>query len=238
MAKITQSSYELHYFPIHALGATSRAILSIAGANWKDRIQSFESRGDDENTTTTTTTTTTARSIPEADVIERFLAKRFGFLGSTPEEELEICIALSQTITIHNVWVFRVVPATAMGPEVREKALQSFLGVTLCNWVANCEKQLSGNNKGSVYLVGNKLSLADIKTAVLMDMFLAVRGVEAYLNQDVAPGLWKLKAAIDTSSGYREYRESNAFRLQDEMTAKKVVPMLEGFDLSRSHLFA
>ncbi|KAG0257445.1 hypothetical protein BGZ95_005238, partial [Linnemannia exigua] len=188
-----------------------------------------------ENTTTTRTTT---ESIPEADVIERFLAKRFGFLGSTPEEELKICISLSQTITIHNVWVFRVVPATAMGSEVREKVLQSFLEVTLRNWVTNCEKQLSGCNGSGVYMVGDKLSLADIKTAVLMDMFLAVRGAEAYLNQEVAPGLWRLKAAVDTSSGYREYRQSNAFRLQDEMTTKKVVPLLEEFDLSRSHLFA
>ncbi|KAF9904246.1 hypothetical protein EC991_002901 [Linnemannia zychae] len=257
MAKITRSTYELHYFPIHALGATSRAILSIAGADWEDRIQPFETWKTDKastpfgslpiltvyDTTQGDGETTSTKRIPEADVIERFLAKRFGFLGSTPEEELEICIALSQTITIHNVWVFRVVPASAMGDEVREKVLQVFLEATLRSWVANCEKQLSANNKdkgkdSNVYLIGAKMSLADIKTAVLMDMFLAVRGVDAYLNQDIAPGLWRLKEAIDTSSGYREYRKSEAFRLQDEMTTKKVVPLLVGFDLSRSHIFA
>ncbi|KAH7055237.1 hypothetical protein BKA57DRAFT_453352 [Linnemannia elongata] len=253
--EMTQSTYELHYFPIHALGATSRAILSIAGADWKDRIQPFETwktdkaltpfgslpiltvhdiYGNGENEKTTT------KRIPEADVIERFLSKRFGLLGSTADEELEICIALSQTITIHNVWVFRVVPASAMGSEVREKVLKSFLEVTLQNWILNCEKQLRVNtniNKGP-YLVGEKISLADIKTAVLMDMFLGVPEVETYLNEQVAPGLWRLKEAIDTAPGYKEYRRSDAFREQDEMTTKKVVPQLEGFDLSRSHLFA
>ncbi|KAF9149519.1 hypothetical protein BG015_008679 [Linnemannia schmuckeri] len=239
--EITLSTYELHYFPIHALGATSRAILSIAGADWEDRIQSFETWKTDKELTpfgslpiltvhdTITTHTdgdnaiakTTTKRIPEADVIERFLAKRLGFLGSNPEEELEICIALSQTITIHNVWVFRVVPASAMGSEVREKILKAFLEVTLRNWILNCEKQLRANSKGS-YLVGEKVSLADIKTAVLMDMFLAVQGVETYLNEQIAPGLWRLKEAIDTSPGYREYRRSEAFREQDAMTSKKV----------------
>ena len=170
-------------------------------------------------------------------MIERFLSKRFGFLGSTAEEELEICIALSQTITIHNVWVFRVVPVSAMGSEVREKVLKTFLEVTLRNWVVNCEKQLRANAKGP-YLVGEKISLADIKTAVLMDMFLGAPGVETYLNERVAPGLWRLKEAIDMAPGYKEYRRSEVFREQDEMTTKKVVPQLEGFDLSRSHLFA
>ncbi|KAF9539863.1 hypothetical protein EC957_004909 [Mortierella hygrophila] len=256
MAKeMTRSTYELHYFSIHALGATSRAILSIAGADWKDRIQSLETWKTDKELTPFGSLpiltvhdiygngedeTTTTKRIPEADVIERFLSKRFGFLGSTAEEELEICIALSQTITIHNVWVFRVVPASAMGSEVREKVLGTFLEVTLRNWVVNCEKQLRANtntNKGP-YLVGEKISLADIKTAVLMDMFLGTPGVETYLNGQVAPGLWRLKEAIDTAPGYEEYRRSEAFREQDEMTTKKVVPQLEGFDLSRSHLFA
>ncbi|KAF8938192.1 hypothetical protein BGZ47_008683 [Haplosporangium gracile] len=180
--------------------------------------------------------TKTTKRIPEADMIERFLAKRFGFLGSNSEEELEICIALSQTITTHNVWVFRVVPASAMGSEVREKVLKSFLEVTFRNWVLNSEKQLRANSKGS-YLVGDKVSLADTKTAVLMDMFLAVQGMETYLNEQVASRLWRLKEAIDTSPEYKKYRNSEAFREQDAMTSKKVVPQLEEFDLSRSHLF-
>lgn len=171
-------------------------------------------------------------------MIERFLSKRFGFLGSTAEEELEICIALSQTITIHNVWVFRVVPASAMGSEVREKVLKSFLEATLRNWVVNCEKQLRANTNKGPYLVREKISLADIKTAVLMDMFLGAPGVETYLNEQVSPGLWRLKEAIDKAPGYKEYRRSEAFRQQDEITTKKVVPQLEGFDLSRSHVFA
>ena len=35
-------TYEFHYFPIHALGATSRAILSISGVEWVDKVQPFE----------------------------------------------------------------------------------------------------------------------------------------------------------------------------------------------------
>lgn len=122
-----------------------------------------------------------------------------------------------------------------MGAEIREKVLKAFLEVTLRNWVLNCEKQLRVNE--GPHLVGGRLSLADIKTSVLMDMFLAIKGVDTYLNEQVAPGLWKLKRTIDTSPGYRAYRESEMFREQDEMTTKKVVPQLEGFDLSKSRLF-
>ena len=42
MVDINIQSYELHYFPIHALDAASRAILSLAGADWKERVQQFE----------------------------------------------------------------------------------------------------------------------------------------------------------------------------------------------------
>ncbi|KAG0199258.1 hypothetical protein BGX28_007438 [Mortierella sp. GBA30] len=237
-----KKTYEFHYFPIHALGATSRAILSLAGANWRDRLQSFETWKDDKLKTpfgslpiltVQDANGEILHKIPEADVIERFLAKELGFMGSNAEEEIQISIALSQTITIYNVWVFRVVPALE---PVREQVMKAFLEISLKNWVKNLERLLQENGSNG-HLVGNKASLADIKTAVVLDMFLAVGPSEEVLNKEIAPELWKLKEMIDSDPGYGTYRQSEAFKLQDEMTKKKVVPNMEFFDMTRAHIF-
>ncbi|KAI1310187.1 hypothetical protein EDD11_003894 [Mortierella claussenii] len=237
-------SYELHYFPIHALGATSRAILALSGADWKEHVQSFETWKDDKISTPfgslpllTVRDTQTEQAlyiIPEADVIERFLAKEFGFFGSTPDEELQISIFLSQTTTIHNVWVFRVVPALE---PVRDAVLKTFLEISLKNWIQNCEIYLAVNGSNG-HFVGNSFSLVDIKTAVLLDMFLAVDVHGEYLSSETSPGLWKLKELVDTASRYAVYRQSDAFKKQDELTRTKVVPNMTTFDKTRLHIFA
>ncbi|KAF8929531.1 hypothetical protein EDD21DRAFT_364282 [Dissophora ornata] len=254
MVETKKYFYELHYFPIHALGATTRAILCLAGADLKERVQAFEIWKVEKSLTPFGSLPiltvrdsqnkivdgdegsegTVIHTIPEADVIERYLAKQFGFFGSSVEEELRISIFLSQTITIHNVWVFRVVPALE---PVRGSVLKTFLQVSLKNWVQNCEKYLASNGSNG-HFVGDKTSLADIKTAVLLDMFLAVDGSQECLNATASPELWKLKEMVDTRPEYARYRRSEAFKKQDELTRLKVVPGLEGFDLSRAHVFA
>ncbi|KAF9911001.1 hypothetical protein BX616_010705 [Lobosporangium transversale] len=241
-----ERSYELHYFPIHALGATSRAILAISGASWSERIQSFETWKEDKSLTmfgslpilTVRDTrqddsTETILTIPEADVIERYLAKEFGLFGSTPEEELQIAIFLSQTTTIHNVWVFRVVPVSE---PVRDQVMKAFLEISLKNWIWNCEKYLASNGSNG-HFVRDKFSLADIKTAVLLDMFMAVDTESEYLSAEKSPGLWKVKELVDTHPRYAAYRKSEAFKRQDELTRTKVVPNIARFDMTRAHVF-
>ncbi|KAG0313501.1 hypothetical protein BGZ99_008848 [Dissophora globulifera] len=258
MAEAGSYSYELHYFPIHGLGATSRAILCLAGADWRDREQSFETWKDDKLSTpfgwlpiltirgsssnfgsdkekSSDHADKVLQTIPEADVIERYLAKQFGFFGSTHEEELQISIFLSQTITIYNVWIFRVVNRGQAGH--LDDVLKPFLEISLKTWIKNCERYLAENGQNG-HFVGDKTSIADIKTAVILDMFLAVQGSDVYLNSRDAPGLWKLKQLVDTHPGYATYRRSETFKRQDEMTKLKVVSKFEGFDMSRAHIFA
>ncbi|KAF9432443.1 hypothetical protein BGZ76_010797 [Entomortierella beljakovae] len=114
MHKPNRYSYELHYFTIHALGATSRAILLLADANWTEKVQPFETWKETKSLTPfgslpiLTVRDTQAQDmvvhmIPEAEVIGRYLAKSFGFYGSSEEEELQISIFLSQATTMHNI---------------------------------------------------------------------------------------------------------------------------------------
>ncbi|KAF9980600.1 hypothetical protein BGZ65_004895, partial [Modicella reniformis] len=177
------------------------------------------------------------QNFAEADVIERYLAKELGFFGSTPEEELQISIFYSQAITIHNVWIFRVIPALA---PVRAEILKAFKEITLKRWIDVCERYLVENGNNG-HFFGNKVTLADVKVAVLLDMFLAVDTNSEYLNADKSPGLLKLKEIIDTHPKYSEFRRSEAFRLKDQMTEKMVVPWMKemgAIDMTRTHLFA
>jgi hypothetical protein len=173
----------------------------------------------------------------EADVIERYLAKELGFFGATSEEELQISVFYSQAVTIHNVWIFRVVPALA---PVRTEVLKAFKEITLKRWVDVCERYLAENGSNG-HFVGNKVSLADIKVAVLLDMFLAVDTKGEYLNAETSPGLLNLKEKIDTHPKYAEFRRSETFLMNDQMTEQKVVPWMkemDAIDMTRAHLFA
>jgi len=180
---------------------------------------------------------------PEADVIERYLGKKLGFFGSTAQEELEIEILLNQTITLQNIWVFRVVPAR---DQVRDEVTQAFLEYSLQFWINNCEKHLKAKAEkegreggvGNGYFVGDRTSMADIKAAVLMDILLAVPGSEKALNPANAPGLWKVKEKVDLIPAYAAYRRTDAFKHHDDLQKEKVVPKLEGFDMKKCHVFS
>lgn len=183
----------------------------------------------------------TLNEFPEADVIERYLSKKLGFIGSSEQEELEIEILLNQTITLQNIWVFRVVPAR---DQVREEVTQAFLEYSLQFWINNCEKHLrrktekEGGGVGNGHFVGDKTSIADIKAAVLMDTLLAIPGSEKTLNPVDAPGLWKVKEMVDLIPAYAAYRGTDAFRHHDDLQKEKVVPKLEGYDMKKCHVFS
>ncbi|KAG0045650.1 hypothetical protein BGZ83_009111 [Gryganskiella cystojenkinii] len=244
-----QAMRQLHYFPIHGIGSTSRALLSISGVKWIDKIQPFEEWKKVKATTpfgflpiltVRDPEGKTVVEFPEADVIERYLGKKLGFFGSTPEEELEIEILLNQTITLQNIWVFRVVPAK---DAVREEVLQAFLDWSLQFWITNCEKHLKAKAEtdgGGLngHFVGGEISIVDIKAAVLMDILLSIPGSDKTLNAEKAPGLWKIKETVDLIPAYAAYRQSNAFGHHDVLQKEKVVPKFEGFDMKKAHFFS
>ncbi|KAF9995585.1 hypothetical protein BGZ80_006238 [Entomortierella chlamydospora] len=236
------SKFSVLYFSFHGLGACPRALLSIGGAQWDNKIQSKEDWPQIKGTTPlgtlpilleTSLSTGETIEIPESGAIERYLARKFGLLGDTVREQTLNDVFYAQAVMLNTKFAEKVVAFE----EIRKKALDQFLETTLPDWIKLCEKHLAGNGNTG-HFVDNKasLTLADIKTAVILDTFLGLES-EKVLNPTASPGLWKLKETVDTHPGYATWRKSEGFKNIDkdtQATAGAIVP----FDVSKAHIFS
>ncbi|KAF9358487.1 hypothetical protein BGX26_001649 [Mortierella sp. AD094] len=235
------SKFSLFYFNFHGLGACPRALLSIGGAQWDNKIQSMEDWPQTKGTTPfgtlpilleTSLSTGETIEIPDSGAIDLYLAKKFGLLGDTVREQTLNDVFYAQAVMLNTkfiektVWTFE---------EVRKKALDQFLETTLPNWIKSCEKHLAENGNTG-HFVDNKLTLADIKTAVILDTYLALES-EKVLNPTASPGLWKLKETVDTHPTYAAWRKSEEFKSIDKGTQAGMSAVM-AFDLSKAHIFS
>ncbi|KAG0234595.1 hypothetical protein BGW41_001108, partial [Actinomortierella wolfii] len=170
--------------------------------------------------------------VPESTAIERYLAKKFGLMGDTFWEETLVDVYYNQALTLQLKFAEKIVWTL---DDARERLLQAFLEKTLPDWIACCERHLKASGNTG-HFVGSKFTLADIKTAVVMDSMLALDSAHL-LNATASPCLWKLKKAVDTFPAYQAWRQSAEFKALDEATQTPVSKKMP-FDLSKSRVFA
>ncbi|KAG9066594.1 hypothetical protein KI688_012502 [Linnemannia hyalina] len=161
------ASYRLLYFPVLSNGATGRDLLACGGVNWSHAAPAdWETEKNKspfqmvpllyvtgENGKTAT--------LAETMVIEHYLAKKFSLLGSNEYEESIIKSLHSSSAAVQNAFAVTVTWNT---PEGKAGALGFFTSATLPIWIAAHERHLIDNGNNGHY-VGDKLSLADIRTA-------------------------------------------------------------------------
>ncbi|KAG0363539.1 hypothetical protein BGZ54_008119 [Gamsiella multidivaricata] len=142
------ASFKLLYWPINALGTTSREMLEYGGAKWENLSQSPDDL-----------------VLSEAIVVEHYLAKQFSLLGDNEYEENLIKMFHNSSHLFQAAFAQGV---TLCSPDVKERQLAAFLNNTLPTWIQTHEKHLHDNGNNGHY-VGEKLSLADIRTAVAIE---------------------------------------------------------------------
>ncbi|KAG0056023.1 hypothetical protein BGZ83_006636 [Gryganskiella cystojenkinii] len=146
-------SFKLKYMPLNAVGATPREILAHAGAQWENIVPSTKDGND--------------LVLSEASTIDHYLAKHFGLLGDNEYESMLIKSFHSSSSMLQTIFGTAVVWAF---PEVKDRMLQDFKNGKLATWIQVHTKHLIDNGDNGHYL-GNKLSLADIRTACLIENF-------------------------------------------------------------------
>ena len=90
--------------------------------------------------------------------INRFLARKYGFLGANEEEAAKIDMLYEAVIDLRGQQ--NAIPSTPEEKKVAET--EKFGNETLPRWLGYIEKHLVSNNGGDGFLVGSKLSLADL----------------------------------------------------------------------------
>ncbi|CAO3567470.1 unnamed protein product [Mortierella alpina] len=234
------AKFTFHYFPFHGLGAGARALLCFGEAQWDDKRQSMDEWPQIKGTTAfgtlpvlTETNTATGETfeVPDSGAIERYLAKKFGLLGDTPREQTLNDVFYAQAVVLITKWAEKIVWGFE---ESRSKGIEQFLQTTVPNWAQACEKHLKENGNTG-HFVDNKLTLADIKTAVVLDVVMSMDADHA-LNATVSPCLLKLKETVDNHPSYAAWRKSEEFAQLDAFTQGGLSVMMP-FDVKKAHIF-
>ncbi|KAF9580609.1 hypothetical protein BGW38_002673 [Lunasporangiospora selenospora] len=240
------SKFIIHYFEFHGIASATRTLLAYGGASWENRLQKMEEWPKVKPTTPCGTLPVLTEmvhpggdaskeqviAIPESGAMERYLARKFNLLGETPREEVLNDIFYAQAVVLNLKFAEKVIWTDE---ELRPKAMDKLINQSLVAWVEDCERHLAATGNTG-HFVGNKFTLADIRTAAVLDTFLALKS-EHVLNEAKTPGLFKLKRTVDSHPGIAAWRRSDEYKQLDETTQKGLSTYFE-FDMSKSHLSA
>ncbi|KAG0297792.1 hypothetical protein BGZ98_000426 [Dissophora globulifera] len=149
-------------------------------------------------------------TIAESKAIEFYLAERFGCLGRNGYERSLINAFTSSSAALFDSFLTAVVTLKAP-PEVMLAQIAIFSETKIPNWIRIHEEHLKANGLNGHY-VGDQVSLADLKTANLVDMILRLPTTGQLITPEIAPGLLKVKEAIDTHPKIVQWRETSLFK--------------------------
>ncbi|GJJ76804.1 hypothetical protein EMPS_09163 [Entomortierella parvispora] len=200
----TDSSFKLLYFGLHGRGEMSRTLLAYGGVRYEEiplqwPVMKADTRFGCLPVLYETTSSGTVLQLSESLAIERYLARKFNLLGSNAWEEHLVNEYTNSTETLSGNFM----KICFVSDEVRQKEAEIFYRDHLTRWVQVHERLLAEEGqKQNGHYVGDKITLADIRTTVMMDrvLFLVPKGqeetVNKILNKETAPGLWKVRETV------------------------------------------
>ncbi|KAG0306753.1 hypothetical protein BGZ98_001761 [Dissophora globulifera] len=219
--------YTLTYFAIHFSGASSRALLAYGGADWTPLYPDWEA----EKTNMPFELLPVLRIIEngggagrelvlaENFAIDQFLAKQFGLHGDNSWEEALINsfyassnFFFSQEVMNNFFW-----ESSTKSDEEKATYLDTFLTKTLPTWSRIHEAHLENNHQNGHY-VGNRTTLADVRTTAMLDTLTKVIGVDRFksvINETKTPGLHKVVTNVQSKPSYATWINSDEYKKLD-----------------------
>ncbi|KAG0003562.1 Glutathione S-transferase S1 [Modicella reniformis] len=211
----SNAKYDLLYFQISCIGATPRHILSYGKANWTNRFPK-DWKGNEEYDTPfgvmpvlTVRTDNEEAVLAESIVVDLYLAKKFGLLGSNEYEEQTIKAFYS---SIHYLRERSLRRLTWTFEDKRKEAFETWITKDFPNWIVLQEEHLKRNGSNG-HFFGDKITLADIHLASILDHFAELpRGNEIVDLFRASPLLWKVRENVLQNPSIAEWRQSDEFQ--------------------------
>ncbi|KAK9758418.1 hypothetical protein K7432_017824 [Basidiobolus ranarum] len=208
-------SFRLLYFPINAVCSTSRDILSYGGANFEN-IYPKDWKKEKFNTPLEALPVLYIKTkdgkdlvLSEVVVIDSFLAKKYNLLGDNDYDEQLIKIFYMST---HYLQERFATACTWSHPSVQAGQFEYFKKNMLPTWIKTHEKHLVENGSNGHY-VGNKITLADIRTANAIAHFSQQPDSEEYINLiKKSEPIWKVKEMVESQPEIAAWRASEAYQ--------------------------
>ncbi|KAF9950353.1 hypothetical protein BGZ72_007974 [Mortierella alpina] len=149
-------------------------------------------------------------AIAESKAIELYLAKKFNFLGRNSYEQALITSFVSSTASLLDDLLYSAVSIQA-SKEVMKEQIRLLLTQKIPKWMRIHEEHLKANGYNGHY-IGDTLSLADLRAAAMIDIIQRFASSAQFLTQEIAPGLFKVKAMIDQHPKIVQWRETEIHR--------------------------
>ncbi|KAG0237130.1 hypothetical protein BGW42_001706 [Actinomortierella wolfii] len=221
-AKNKDVSYHLLYFGLLGRGELTRTILVYTGAKWDElevdwATQKSKTRFGVIPVLYEEHADGTVLELAESQAIERYLARKYDLLGSNEWEEHLVNEYFNNTDQANIALGARFISAA---PETRVEAFNKLIDEFITPWIVNHEKHLAANG-GNGHYVGDKTTLADLKTHLQINRFLLYKPKEAKdigISKEKTPNLWKLKETIESNANYAAWYNSERYRELEEGT--------------------
>ncbi|KAF9426642.1 hypothetical protein BGZ94_006234 [Podila epigama] len=211
------ATFTLYYWGIPSAGATARDLLSYGRVSWKNHVVDFNAWAAGEfKTPFRALPILKIRSVKghevtlaETIVVDQFLAKRFNLLGDNEWEEYQIKAFYSN---IHYLRERSFQNVSWTHADKRKVGLEKFLTKTLPAFIEDHEFHLKNNGSNGHY-IGNRLSLADIHLANIIDHFAALPSgeVTTAMFKKSTP-LWRVKEEVEKDLSIRNWRDLEEYR--------------------------
>jgi len=198
-------AYKLVYFDGRGRGEVARLLFAVSGVKYEDeRVSMEEWQALKPNTPfgSLPTLDVEGQTLCQSGTIARFLAERFGLLGSSDLERARINMILD---CVTDMFEGGIKIRDIKDETEKAEAMKKFMGETLPTHLGNFQKLLEANNGGDGFFVGNKLSVADIY------FFQYTNGMEqfgAVFNWDKFPKLQALNQKVSSEPKIKAYLDS------------------------------
>ncbi|KAF9405946.1 hypothetical protein BGZ94_003304 [Podila epigama] len=208
--------HNLVYFPFHGLASCIRTVLVLGNEPYKFTDMVFkewlvtkdktpfgfvpllrEEKKDGQ-----------MLELAEIGIIEQFLAKRNGLLGKNEWEEYTIKMYAHST---HSMIAFLFQSIVPMAKNDRPIFTAKFKTSTLAQWIKHHERLLVANGSNGRYL-GDELTLADIKTASVVEHLIHLYADEPPISEKLTPAIWAVKTTLESHPKYQQWRASEQYQ--------------------------
>ncbi|KAG0026654.1 hypothetical protein BGZ82_009373 [Podila clonocystis] len=208
------STFEVSYFGIHGLAHTVRTVLAVSGAKFTSYVpEDWASEKPNKPfgvmpTLKETSVDGKVIEIAEGDAIARYLARKFGYMGTNAFEETVINEFVSSTNSAANSIFGKYFGAK--DPEAKAEIKSKLLTDTIQPWMRYHEQHLADNGSNGHY-VGSALSLADISAAVLISIINGLFGADT-ITEEKNPALLKVQTTVVSTPSYIAWTQTESFK--------------------------
>ncbi|KAG0064313.1 Glutathione S-transferase S1 [Linnemannia elongata] len=219
LATKKDSTFEIKYFNIHGLGGVSRTLLAISGnkftsitpVDWASE-KPLAPFGLMPLLTEISADGKTTIQIAESDAIERYLARKFGLLGSDAFEEVLVNTFVSNNHSLLNAMLGKFF--TVKDHELKAANKELLITNNIAPWIKYHEQHLAANGSNGHY-VGNKVSLADVTTDLLLGLIQGMTG-EELVSKSKTPAIWEVREKLNKIEGLAAWKQTEEFKILSE----------------------